>query len=328
MSARKAARKLAKHAAWLLIALLTGGSWVLYFGDAPTLVADAARFQLSGTVVFFVGLFTATTYLLAGWAREQVCTYMCPWPRIQAAMIDEDSLIVTYQAHRGEPRGAKRKDQSWDARGDCIDCGECVKVCPVGIDIRDGQQLECIGCGLCIDACDTIMDRIGRPDDLIRFDTLANQVARAAGRPPRVRLMRPRTVVYALLLLVVAALMVGMLVLRPRLEIGVLRDRAPLYVTLADGSVRNAYTLKISNMTREARTYALGAGGVPAGALEVVGADPSALSARPDRVSTYRVFVTAPGTGLAPSTPVVFELRDARTGETARYDAVFLAPAD
>jgi cytochrome c oxidase accessory protein FixG len=153
----KLQKKLMKHGAWLLIALLTGGAWVMYFTDAPTLIHDLLHFQASAQSVFFIGLFTATTYLLAGWAREQVCTYMCPWPRFQSAMIDEDSLIVTYEAWRGEPRGAKRKDESWDGRGDCIDCKACVHVCPTGIDIRDGLQMECIGCGLCVDACNTIM---------------------------------------------------------------------------------------------------------------------------------------------------------------------------
>jgi cytochrome c oxidase accessory protein FixG len=188
----KAARKAAKHAVWLAIAAATGGAWVMYYVDAPTVVRDVFAGRASVEVYFFVGLFTATTYLLAGWAREQVCTYMCPWPRFQAAMFDEDTVTVTYQAWRGEPRGSHKPGQSWQGRGDCVDCRQCIAVCPTGIDIRDGQQLECIGCGLCVDACNEIMDKVGRPRWLITFDTLAHQAAKAAGRPVAYRLVRPR----------------------------------------------------------------------------------------------------------------------------------------
>ncbi len=160
-----------KHIAWLVIAAATGGAWVFYYVDAPTTLIKIFRGEASLEVYTSVGLFTATTYVLAGWAREQVCTYMCPWPRFQAAMLDEQSLIVTYQKWRGEPRGKHKAGDTWDGRGDCVDCRLCVAVCPTGIDIRDGQQIECIGCGLCIDACTQTMDKVGRPLGLIRWDT-------------------------------------------------------------------------------------------------------------------------------------------------------------
>ncbi len=327
----KLQKKLMKHGAWLLIALLTGGAWVMYFTDAPTLVHDLLHFQASAQSVFFIGLFTATTYLLAGWAREQVCTYMCPWPRFQSAMIDEDSLIVTYEAWRGEPRGAKRKDESWDGRGDCIDCKACVHVCPTGIDIRDGLQMECIGCGLCVDACNTIMEKIGRPTDLVTFDTHNNQVCRAAGNSGKYKLIRPRTIIYALILVVVSGVMLGGLILRPRLDISVLRDRAPLFVTLGDGGIRNGYTFKISNMTRETKEYKLALAGVPQATLSVVGQDAAHqeidLTARPDTVTTYRIYVRTPAGALkATSTPVTFTLTDLKGGEKDQYDSVFIGP--
>ncbi|MGE5145636.1 MAG: cytochrome c oxidase accessory protein CcoG, partial [Candidatus Eiseniibacteriota bacterium] len=144
-TAAKVLKKIAKHGTWLIIALLTGGAWILYFDDAPTMLGQLVTGEASTTSYFFIGLFTATTYLLAGWAREQVCTYMCPWPRIQGAMLDEDSLNVSYRAWRGEPRGKHKANAGWEGRGDCIDCRLCIAVCPTGIDIRDGQQLECIG---------------------------------------------------------------------------------------------------------------------------------------------------------------------------------------
>src|SRR5690606_3240611 len=182
-SAAKVLRKSAKHAVWLLIAAATGGAWIMYFQDAPTVVREIFTGSASGATYFFFGLFTLTTYGLAGWAREQVCTYMCPWPRLQAAMQDEHSLIVTYQGWRGETRGKHKAGQSWEGRGDCIDCGACFHVCPTGIDIRNGPQLECIGCGLCIDACDDVMGKVGRPLRLIDFVSLENLQNRAAKRP-------------------------------------------------------------------------------------------------------------------------------------------------
>ena len=178
----KVAKKGLKHGAWLLIAAATGGAWIMYFNDAPTVTRAILTGEASFAVYFFFGLFTATTYLLAGWAREQVCTYMCPWPRFQAALLDEESYVVTYQKWRGEPRGPHRKGQDWQGRGDCIACNQCVAVCPMGIDIRDGLQLECIGCGLCVDACNDVMRRVDRPLDLIALSTERNQADLAAGR--------------------------------------------------------------------------------------------------------------------------------------------------
>ncbi|MEO1017070.1 MAG: cytochrome c oxidase accessory protein CcoG, partial [Pseudomonadota bacterium] len=177
-SRRKLTLRVAKHSVWLVIALATGGAWIMYFNDAPTLVREFFTGQAGLAVYFFVFLFTGTTYVLAGMAREQVCTYMCPWPRFQSALLDEHSLVVTYQDWRGEPRGKHRKGDDWDDRGDCIDCKKCVAVCPTGIDIRDGLQLECIGCGLCVDACNDVMGRIGRPPELITFDSERNQQAK------------------------------------------------------------------------------------------------------------------------------------------------------
>src|SRR5262249_21549481 len=196
-------------AAWLAIAAATGGAWVMYFNDAPTLVREVASLDVSSTALAFFGLFTATTYLLAGWAREQVCTYMCPWPRFQAAMLDEHSIVVTYETWRGEPRGKHKAGDSWDGRGDCVACNSCVAVCPTGIDIRDGQQLECIGCGLCVDACNAVMAKVGRPGNLIAFDTLANQKAVATGGERRYPLLRPRTTIYGGVLAVVALIMLA-----------------------------------------------------------------------------------------------------------------------
>jgi len=159
----KTLRKTAKHAAWLAIAAATGGAWVFYYVDAPSTLRRIFQGEASLEIYFFIGLLTLTTYTLAGWAREQVCTYMCPWPRFQAAMLDEQSVIVSYQKWRGEPRGKHKAGQSWAGRGDCVDCRLCVNVCPTGIDIRDAQQMECIGCGLCIDACNETWTRsVGR----------------------------------------------------------------------------------------------------------------------------------------------------------------------
>ena len=169
------------HLSWLAIGLATGGAFVFYFRDAPTLAGELLTGTAPAIAYLFIGIFTLTTYVLGGIAREQVCIYMCPWPRIQGAMIDHETLLVSYKPHRGEPRGPHKKGQPWEGRGDCIDCKACVAVCPTGIDIRDGSQLECIQCALCIDACNDIMGKVGRPRGLIAYDTIAGQEAAAKG---------------------------------------------------------------------------------------------------------------------------------------------------
>jgi cytochrome c oxidase accessory protein FixG len=326
-TASKAMTKLLKHAAWVAIAVATGGAWVFYFNDAPTALREIVTLDASSAVYGFIGLFSATTYLLAGWAREQVCTYMCPWPRFQAAMLDEHTLTVTYQAWRGDPRGKHKAGQSWEGRGDCVDCGQCIAVCPTGIDIRDGQQLECIGCGLCVDACNAVMVKVGRPANLILFDTLSRQAACQRGETPSFRFVRPRVLLYAAMLALVGAIMLAAFVMRPTVEVSVLRDRSPLFVTLSDGSIRNGYTLKILNKTREARNYALSLEGVERARFQVVGApgDGTILPAAPDSVATYQVFVVVPAGALrAESMDLSFVLAD--RGDSARYRSVFLGP--
>ena len=262
-SFNKAWRKLGKHTVWLLIALATGGAWILYFHDAYDTLANFFTGQAAPSSYLFAGVLTFTTYTLAGTMREQVCTYMCPWPRIQAAMTDREALNVTYRFDRGEPRGAHKKSESWDDRGDCIDCKQCVAVCPMGVDIREGSQLECIQCALCIDACDDIMKKVGRPTGLITYETDDNVERFERGEKPRYRFFRARTMVYATAFLIVTAVMLGALVNRSELELNSQRDRNPNYVILSDGSVRNGYTLKVVNKANEPRIMDLVVEGDP-----------------------------------------------------------------
>ncbi len=332
-SGGKAAKKALKHGAWLLIAAATGGAWIMYFDDAPTVTVAILTGQASFAVYFFFGLFTGTTYLLAGWAREQVCTYMCPWPRFQGALLDQDSYVVTYEKWRGEPRGPHKKGTSWEGRGDCIACNQCVAVCPMGIDIRDGLQMECIGCGLCIDACNDVMDRIDRPRQLITLDSDRNQSRRIAGQPAIHRFIRPRTIIYAAILLVLSAGLLIALTARATVDVNVLHDRNPLFVTLSDGSIRNGYTIKILNKSREAGRYELTLAGLDDATLTVLGQEAEGtekivLAAKPDAVTTYRVYVTVPAAALESDTATLtLVLEDAASGPGGAYDTVFRGPA-
>jgi cytochrome c oxidase accessory protein FixG len=327
-SAGKLAKKLAKHGAWIAIALFTGGAWVMYFTDAPTFVRAFFLGEASTTTYFFVGLFTATTYLLAGLAREQVCIYMCPWPRIQGAMLDEDSLVVSYEGWRGEPRGKHKAGTSWEGRGHCIDCQACVAACPMGIDIRDGFQLECIGCGLCIDACDRVMERVGLPTKLIAFDTERNREAKLVGKTAPWRPIRPRTIAYTGLLVLAGLGLLGSLLMRSDLDINVLPERAPLFVRLSDGRIQNAYTIKILNMQRAERRFTLVVEDAEGAHVNIVGAAADgSLEARPDQVATYRVLVNLPPSALAgDTTEIAFRLTDQATGGSARHETVFRGP--
>ncbi|MGE0415181.1 MAG: cytochrome c oxidase accessory protein CcoG [Acetobacteraceae bacterium] len=323
-------RKGLKHVLWMGIAFWTGGAWIMYYVDAPTVTVEFWTGTASIEVYFFTGLFTATTYLLAGWAREQVCTYMCPWPRFQAAMLDEHSLTVTYQAWRGEPR--TRGKRTPGAGGDCVDCGACVTACPTGIDIRDGIQLECINCGLCIDACNHVMAKTGRPSWLITWDTLADQKAKAAGTHVRFRLFRPRTIIYVSALALCATAMLIALALRPELGLSVQHDRAPLFVRLADGTLRNGYTLKVINKTAEPVTFELTTAGMLGATLsepdEALGpATTLGLPVKADSIGTFRIFVTGEPTVLEDgSQRLDFLLRNTTTGEHTIYHSVFMGP--
>ena len=297
MSFNKAWRKTGKHLVWIGVAFGTGGAWIFYFHDAPSLIRTFWTGDAPITAYVSCLLLTGTTYLFAGHMREQVCTYMCPWPRIQGAMLDDQSFQVTYRYDRGEPRGAHKKSDSWDGRGDCIDCNACVVACPMGIDIRNGPQLECINCGLCIDACDDIMVKVGRPKGLIAYDTDAAVAARAKGEKPKHRLLRPRTLYYGVALTLVSGLMVWGFVGRKELDVHALRDRNPAMVRLSDGAVRNGYTLKIANRTFEPTTVEVRFAGIEGAKLRSPGkpaGEPLRFEVEPNRVTPVRVFVTVP----------------------------------
>jgi cytochrome c oxidase accessory protein FixG len=329
MSLRKAWLKIAKHAIWLLIALLTGGAWAMYFSDAPTLVREFVTGQATATQYGFIALFTGTTYLLAGWAREQVCIYMCPWPRFQSAMFDERTMLVTYEEWRGEPRGkVKALTSDGQKLGDCVDCGLCHHVCPTGVDIRLGQQLACIGCGLCIDACNGIMAKVGRPAELITYDSLYNQAQRATGLPAKHRFIRPRTILYAVIIAIIATVMVVTLSLRSRLDVSLQADRSPLFVRLSNGDIQNGYTIKILNMIRLPAEYSITVSGVDNLRMKVIGDDDTTVSVPGDSVGTFRLLLQAPAKALKDdSTSIKVMIEDQTTHGTSSHDAVFRGPA-
>jgi cytochrome c oxidase accessory protein FixG len=325
-------RKGATHLSWLLIAIATGGAWVFYFADAPTLARQLVTFDAPLIAYLFVGIFTTTTYVLGGIAREQVCTYMCPWPRIQGAMFDRDSLLISYRTWRGEPRGPHKAGQSWAGRGDCIDCRQCVAVCPTGIDIRDGPQMECIQCSLCIDACNEIMDKVGRPRGLIAYDTVRNLEAAGKEQIP-IRLLRPRVLLYATAMLVVAAIMLAALLLRPDLEVNILRDRNPLYVKLSDGGVRNGYTIKLLNKLYEPHSFRLSLARLPGASFSIVGHEhepDAAIRVPPDELQSLRAYVTLDKKSVAAlgGAPADFHLvvTDAATGNQVEHGLTFQGP--
>ena len=336
-------RKAAKHAIWLGIAFWTGGAWIMYFANAPQVTVEFWTGRASTEVYFFIGLFTFMTYVLAGWAREQVCTYMCPWPRFQSAMLDDQSFIVTYQGWRGEPRSrGKRLDtvqrdmaagEPAPRLGDCVDCNACVAACPTGIDIRDGIQLECINCGLCIDACNHVMERTGQKKWLITWDTLSRQAAKKEGRHEPIRILRPRTIIYVTAMAIAAITLTVALLGRSTLNLSVQRDRAPLFVPLADGALRNGYTVKISNKTQFDADYTLSVRDIPGAALtaaeESTRPTPTlTLGVAHEQVGTFRVLVTARPAALENGTENIdFVLRNTGNGAETVYHSIFMGPA-
>ncbi len=262
----KLRRKASKQFLWITFSLWTGFTFVGYFTPIRELGPSLVTFSAGGWETFWTLFYGFATYGNAGYLREQVCKYMCPYARFQSAMFDKDTLIISYDEARGEPRGSRKRgvDHKALGLGDCIDCTLCVQVCPTGIDIRDGLQYECIACAACVDACDSIMDKMGYPRGLVRYTTENALEGRGA------RILRPRVLVYATLLLVLIGGLATSIATRTPAILDVIRDRNALYRELADGAIENIYTVKVVNQSNAPREFTLAVSGLPGLALDGV----------------------------------------------------------
>lgn len=326
---RKVRLRVTKWVSWFIIGLATGGAWVFYFADAPTLLRDLVTGQAHPVAYTTMLILTATTFFFGGFAREQICIYACPWPRIQAAMMDEDTLTIGYREWRGEPRGKHRKGEGAEKLGDCIDCMACVNVCPMGIDIRDGQQMECITCGLCIDACDDIMEKIGKPRGLIDYLALSDEPRERAGEKPRTawfHIFRVRTMMYTALWALVGIGLVFALFIRPELDMTVAPVRNPTFVTLSDGSIRNTYDVRLLNKHGEDRPFRVSVSGHPALRVQLEGTPYETVDVPANETFLQRVYiVAAPGSDPAEDerTDIRFWVEDLTNGDRAYTDTLF-----
>lgn len=368
--------RLTKWAVWMMIAVATGGAWVFYFADAPTLLMNLLNLTAHPAAYITIAILTATTFLFGGFAREQICIYACPWPRIQAAMMDNDTITVAYRDWRGEPRGkgnARKRDQAAiekataeaqaaggdqtvryagtprtnapillsggtatisapapQEHGDCIDCMACVNVCPMGIDIRDGQRMECITCALCIDACDDVMDKIGKPRGLIDYIALSDEDAERAGQPPAPiwrHILRPRTILYTALWASIGFALVYALFIRSDIELTVSPVRNPTYVLQSDGSIRNIYDVRLRNKSGDDRLFHLSLTSDEILRIELEGRDGLlAFTVPADSTALQRVYITArpqDPSSRAASTPLRLWVEDLTTDIRASQTTIF-----
>jgi cytochrome c oxidase accessory protein FixG len=333
----KVVRRGVKWAIYLAIAFATGGAWILYFADAPTLFADFFALDAAPVAYATVAVLTLTTFTLGGFMREQVCIYMCPWPRIQSAMMDEKSLTVTYKDWRGEPRGSVKKAQKKPGEfGDCVDCLQCVAVCPTGIDIREGPQIGCITCALCIDACDKVMADIGRPRGLIDYATLEDCAAEAAGKTPKPvwkTLLHPRTLIYLGVWSAIGLALLFALGTRSHTDLTVSPDRNPPFMLMSDGSIRNSYTLRLRNMESRPRQMEVALEGLAGGMFwtDTIGQGEAAarqtITVPADATLPVRAYVKAPrGAAAADIAFTLTSLDEQR--EQDRVETGFTAPGE
>ncbi len=321
MSGGKVARKLAKHAIWFVIAVLTGVSFTSWFRDVFVLWRELVTLDAHITIWIAIAIFTAFTYLFAGRMREQVCFWLCPYARIQGVMYDPMTILPTYDFGRGEPRGKVGKGQQSSESGDCIDCHQCVAVCPTGIDIRHGQQEGCITCAMCIDACDSVMDKVGKPRGLIRYASLEEIDGKPATKP----LQRPRVWLYlGIMVLAITGIVYGLSTISS-IELKVLHERQPLYVRLSDGSIQNKYTLKVLNKTKDPLALKVTVSGHPG--LQVTGTE-TPLTAENGRVSSQILFVRVPMAQIESETiDLTFGIEALNNPEyRSQRDSIFVSP--
>lgn len=306
---RKFGLKTLKHGLWIAVALWTGFTFVGYFTPIKVLTGEVAAWTLGPWEMFWILFYGFATYGNAGWMREQVCKYMCPYARFQSVMFDPDTLVITYDAQRGDPRGSRRK--SADAKelglGDCVDCNICVQVCPTGIDIRRGLQYECIGCAACIDGCNQVMDRMGYPRGLIRYSTENAVTGKYTDKEIRRHVLRPRVLVYSVLLGIIVIAFFGGLLLRSPLKVDVLRDRGAMMRDVADGQIENVYRLQFINADETGHRYMVTVEGLPG--LRVIAPQP--LAVPPASTQVFPVSVRVDPAGLAAGSHViVFHVSD------------------
>ena len=327
-SAEKLVKKWLKHLVWLGIALWTGFSFVGYFTPIRELGLAFLQTRMGGWEVFWVIFYGLATYGNAGFLREQVCKHMCPYARFQGAMFDRDTLVVSYDVARGEPRGPLVKGQQAGGAGkplvgDCIDCTLCVQVCPTGIDIRRGQQYECIGCGLCADACDQVMARISRPRGLVRYAT-ENALAHGWNRAHMLRrVLRPRVLIYGAVLMALSIGLLASLVVRMPLKVDVVRDRAALARIVAGGQLENIYRLQLMNATERDQVLRVQVHGLPG--LRVASED--LFEVGPAQARWVAVRLQLPAEQATPgSHPVYFDVGDADGSLHVSEKAIFLVP--
>jgi cytochrome c oxidase accessory protein FixG len=326
MSAEKFLRKLAKHAVWIGFALWTGYTFVGYFTPIHVLADGVAALALGPWEWFWVLFYAFATYGNAGWMREQVCKYMCPYARFQSAMFDKDSLIITYDKDRGEPRGARSKADADAGKnlGDCIDCSMCVQVCPTGIDIRNGLQYDCIGCAACVDACNSVMDKIGAPRGLVRYWT-DHAMANRWATPEIVRhAFRPRVLIYSAVLLVIVGVFFGTLLTRTPVKMDVIRDRGSMGREVDDGQIENVYRLQIMNTDEASHRFRIGVEGIAS--VHLMGASEVELGATESRAVPVSVRTDA-GQGEKGSNKIYFTLTAVDNPQVqVKEKAVFFVP--
>lgn len=323
LTARKFRLKAIKHAIWLLVALWSGLTLVAYFTPVTELWAEFP-YDFSGWEFFWIFFYSGFFYMQAGFLREQVCKYMCPYARFQGVMFDPDTLVITYDPERGEPRGARKKSAEIAATGDCVDCGLCVVVCPTGIDIRKGQQYECIGCGACIDACDPVMDKIGRPRGLIRYTTENALAKHFSAKDVATHILRPRIILYTVILVALTIASVWSLGTRVPLKVGVMRDPSVLSREADDGKIENVYNLKIMNTTEEAKRYALSVEGMEG--IELIGERVVAVASAENHEVTVVVRVP-PESGKKGANRIYFDIKALDHEKIAVHEkASFLMP--